>query len=115
MEELDKLVADSLDRYFTVLGSIGYVSETNTNKLILLQFLQEFLQEYQGYITEADYTKIESILQCLAGSSCLIPFKEYMLISQPIQGYIYTVPVRITQESVLRQVESDGDLRLVNQ
>ena len=43
MEELNKLVADSLERYFTVLESIGYVSETNTNKLILLQFLQEFL------------------------------------------------------------------------
>lgn len=43
MEELDKLVADSLDRYFTVLQSVGYISETNTNKLILLQFLQEFL------------------------------------------------------------------------
>lgn len=115
MEELDKLVADSLDRYFTVLGSIGYVSETNTNKLILLQFLQEFLQEYQGYITEADYTKIESILQCLAGSSCLIPFKEYMLISQPVESRIYSAPVRITEDSILRHVEVDGDLRLVNQ
>ena len=43
MEELNKLVADSLERYFTVLGSVGYVSDTNTNKLILLQFIQEFL------------------------------------------------------------------------
>ena len=115
MEELNKLVADSLERYFTVLGSVGYVSDINTNKLILLQFLQEFLQEYQGYITEADYTKIESILQCLAGSSCLIPFKEYMLISQPIETYIYSTPVRITEDSILRHVEVDGDLRLVNQ
>lgn len=115
MEELNKLVVDSLDRYFTVLGSLGYVSDTNTNKLILLQFLQEFLQEYQGYITEADYTKIASILQCLASGSCLIPFKEYQLISEPITTYIYGVPVRITQESVLRHLEADGDLRLVNQ
>ena len=115
MEELDKLAADSLERYFTVLESVGYVSDVNTNKLILLQFLQEFLWEYQGYITEADYTKIESILQCLAGSSCLIPFKEYILVSQPSPGYIYTVPVRITQCEILRHVEVDGDLRLVNQ
>ena len=115
MEELNKLTADALDRYFTVLGSVGYISEANTNKLILLQFIQKFLQEYQGYITEADYTKIESILQCLAGSSCLIPFKEYMLISQPIESYIYSSPVRITEDSILRHVEVDGDLRLVNQ
>ena len=115
MEELNKLVADSLERYFTVLGSVGYVSEANTNKLILLQFIQEFLQEFQEYIAEEDYTKIESILQCLAGSSCLIPFKEYMLISQSNQGYIYNIPVRITQCRVLRHVEDDGNLRLVNQ
>jgi len=36
MEELDKLAADSLERYFTVLESVGYVSDVNTNKLILL-------------------------------------------------------------------------------
>ena len=115
MEELNKLVADSLERYFTILGSVGYVSDTNTNKLILLQFLQEFLQEYQGYITEADYTKIESILQCLAGSSCLVPFKEYMLISQPMESYIYSNTVRSAEDSILRHVEVAGDLRLVNQ
>lgn len=112
MEELNKLVADSLDRYFTVLGSIGYVSETNTNKLILLQFLQEFLQEYQGYITEADYTKIESILQCLAGSSCLIPYKEYLLASELVPSIF---SMRITEDKILRHTEVEKDLRLVNQ
>ena len=115
MEELDKLVADSLERYFTVLESLGYVSDVNTNKLLLLQFIQEHLQQYKEYITEIDYTKIESILQCLAGSSCLIPFKEYTMTAQPTTNYIFNVPVRITDESILRHVEADGDLRLVNQ
>ena len=46
---LDKreFVRDYLDRKYRRLndlsGSVGYVSDTNTNKLILLQFLQEFL------------------------------------------------------------------------
>ena len=112
MEELNKLTADALDRYFTVLGSVGYIPEANTNKLILLQFIQEFLQEYQGYITEADYNKIESILQCLAGTSCLIPYKEYLLASEVVPSIF---SMRITENEILRHTEVQRDLRLVNQ
>lgn len=112
MEELDKLVADSLDRYFTVLGSVGYTPDFNVNKLLLLQFIQEFLQEYQGYITESDYNVIERILQCLAGTSCLIPYKEYQLISQPVSGVFN---MKITENRILRQTEVTRSLRLVNQ
>jgi hypothetical protein len=36
MEELNKLTADSLDRYFTVLESVGYTPDFNVNKLLLL-------------------------------------------------------------------------------
>ena len=115
MEELDKLLAESLDRYFTVLENLGYVSDVNTNQLLLLQFIQEFLQEYQGYITEAEYTKIESVISCLSGSTCLIPYKQYTLISEPSWGYIYTVPVRTTEDFILLHVEADEGLRLVNQ
>jgi hypothetical protein len=37
-----------------------------------------------------------------------------MLISQPVESRIYSAPVRITEDSILRHVEVDGDLRLVN-
>ena len=115
MEDLNDITMQALDRYFKVLESVGYMSDSDTNKLILLQFLQEFLYEYSGYITEQDYTQTEAVLQCLAGSSCLVPYKQYKMTSIPVQNYIYTVPVRITQGVILRNLESDGILRLVNQ
>ena len=115
MEDLNNITLEALDRYFKVLESVGYMSDSDTNKLILLQFLQEFLYEYREYITEADYTQIEAVLQCLAGSSCLIPYKEYQMTALPVENYIYTVPVRITEGTIIRNLESDGILRLVNQ
>ena len=118
MEELDNLVSESLNRYFTVLESVGQVSDADTSKLILLQFLQEFLQEYQGYITEEDYRVIDRIIQCLAGTSCLIPYRQYQQLSIPVTGYIFNIPYRINVQSDgqhLRAVEYKDGLRLVNQ
>jgi len=37
-----------------------------------------------------------------------------MLITEPIEGYLFNMPVRITEDVILRHVEVDGDLRLVN-
>ena len=34
-----------------------------------------------------------------------------MLISQPVESCIYSVPVRITEDSILRHVEVDENLR----
>ena len=118
MEELDNLVYESLSRYFTVLQSLGYIPDTDTNKLILLQFIQEFLYEYQGYITEDDYRVLEQIMQCLSGTSCLIPFKQYQQLSIPVTGYIFNIPYRISMQTEgqhLRAVEYRNALRLVNQ
>lgn len=115
MEDLDNITFDAFERYFAVLESVGYVTEGNTNKLLLLQFLQEFLQEYIHYITEEDYNIIEEILQCLAGTSCLIPYREYQQLSQPLTEYIYNIPFKVTQESNLRYTEMEENLRLVNQ
>lgn len=115
MEDLNDITLQALNRYFKVLESVGYMSDSDTNKLILLQFLQEFLYEYREYITESDYTKIETVLQCLAGSSCLVPYKQYKMINLPSETYIYTTPVRLTEDVILRSLESDGILRLVNQ
>ena len=114
MEELDKLTYDSLERYFTVLEKVGYTSETNVNKLILLQFLQEFIQNYEYYITEEDYNKIESIIQCLSGASCLIPYKQYKSMSLPVNGYTVLEPVRITEDEIIRHTEAEEGLRLVD-
>lgn len=118
MEYLDKIVQESLDRYFTVLEKTGYVKEEDVDRLQFLIYLQEFLNEYQYYITEEDYNIIDNIVNCLAGRSCLIPYREYMELSRPLMGYVYNIPIKITEvplESKIRHTEVEEALRLVNQ
>ena len=115
MEDLNNIALDSLQRYFTVLESIGYISQGETNKVILLQFLQEILQEYPYFITEEDYTTIERVVQCLSSSTCLIPYREYQQLSLPVIGYVFSIPIRITQDEDIRHTQVEDALRLVNQ
>lgn len=118
MDDLNNITFDALYRYFKVLESIGYVNDTDVNKLLLLQFLQEFLLEYQYYITEEDYTYIEKILQCFSQTSCLFPFREYKRFSVANPNYVYNAPIRITEEGLdngIRYTEDNEYVRLVNQ
>ena len=113
MEDLNKLILEALDRYFNVLEKVGYSSDDN--KLLLLLFLGEFLEQYKYYITEQDYTTIGKIIQCLSSSSCLVPFMEYQQMSIPLTGYVRNIPIRITEYDNIRTTQPDISLRLVNQ
>lgn len=117
MEDLDNITYQAINRYFTVLEKTGYIKDSDVNKLILLQFLQNFVYEYQGYITEEDYNTINLIITCLIGSSCLIPFKQYKQMTVPMQNYMRNIPVRVVEQDdqTLRQAQSEFGLRLVNQ
>lgn len=115
MEDLNNFAFQSLDRYFKVLEKTGYISDTDVNKVLLTSFIQEFIEEFEGYITEEDYNLINKILVCLSGTSCLISYMQYKQMSTPLQGYIYTTPFRITQSDISRKVQTDEGLRLVNQ
>lgn len=114
MENLDELSFQSLERYFTVLEKTGYMNDVDTNKLMLLLFLQEFLDTYSHYITEDDYNLINSIIVCLYSTSCLIPYVQYKKLTEPLNDYILTVPIRTTEEDIIRHSEIET-LRLVNQ
>ena len=50
--------------------------QAQINQLILLQFLSDFLNGYQEYITEEDYNLINNIITCLT-NNCLIPYRHF--------------------------------------
>lgn len=114
MEYLDNILQESLHRYFTVLEKTGYIKDSDVNKVLFLSFIQEFLDEYNYYITEDDYNTIDKIINCMSGVSCLIPYKQFKELSIPMVNYVYNIPVRITEDDILKHTESE-ELRLVNQ
>lgn len=115
MENLYEVAFQALNRYFTVLEKTGYIKEKDVNKLLLLTFIIEFLQEYSGYITEEDYNLISRIISCMAGSSCLVPYVQYQQLSIPQESYISDLVVRLSEYNNIRHAESSTSLRLVNQ
>ena len=115
MEKLYDITSQALNRYFTILEKTGYIKDADVNKLLLLSFITDFLQEYKGYITEDDYRIISEIVACLTSSSCLIPYVQYQQMSVPVESYISNVTVRTSEQEDLRSTESEYGLRLVNQ
>lgn len=115
MEQFDIILNESLDRYFTVLEKTGYVNSNDVDKLLLLNFLQEFLNECEYIISEEDYILINNIIDCISDTSCLIPYRQFKQPNEPLVGYINNVLIRITEQEDSRISVLSEDVRLVNQ
>lgn len=75
---MDNIVYDSIVRYFSALGSLGYVSYEDVNNLLFLVAIQEFIyRDFRGFINEDDYREIEKALYKVFGTSCLVPYPNY--------------------------------------
>lgn len=76
---MDEMVYDALSKYFTTLEKVGYVPYSDVYKLLVLNFYKDFVfNDYRGLITKDDYLLIERALNCLYGTTCLIPYPDYL-------------------------------------
>lgn len=76
---MDNVLYESLSRYFNILSKLGYMNYTDVNKLLVLIFVYDLLEsDCSAFITEEEYRVISSALYCLYGSTCLIPYPEYI-------------------------------------
>lgn len=77
---MDNVLYESLSRYFNILSKLGYMNYTDVNKLLVLIFVYDLLEsDCSAFITEEEYRVISSALYCLYGSTCLIPYPEYIV------------------------------------
>lgn len=75
---MDKVLNESFKRYFNTLAKLGYISYSEIDKLLVLVFIYDLLRsDCKSFITEDEYRIIGSVLYCLYGSTCLIPYPEY--------------------------------------
>ena len=73
---MDKVLNESLTRYFNVLSKLGYMSYSEVDKLLVLIFIYE--SDCKSFITEKENRILDSALYCLYGTTCLIPYPEYI-------------------------------------
>lgn len=76
---MDEILYNSLSSYFHALEYKGYMPYPQMQKLLVLIFYRDFVyNDYRGLISKDDYLMIERALDCLYGSTCLIPYPDYL-------------------------------------
>ncbi len=112
METLNSLTFNSIDKVFTKLQSLGYLSTHTINKVLALTYLCDILNNYTQYITEEDYKAITEAIQCLADNSCFIEFPDFHdLKNKPNKSFNDFIP-RLTEDEITRFLEN-GSLKLL--
>ena len=76
---MDEMLYSSLSSYFNALEYKGYMPYSEMQKLLVLIFYKDFVYgDYNGLLSKEDYQTIERALDCLYGSTCLIPYPDYL-------------------------------------
>lgn len=102
MNDFTKTLKQSMVNYFDMLHKVGYASDCKVKGLLLLTFLEQLLDEYDGYITEQDYNLIDNIVTCLMRSNCLVPYNKYRLLRHPVHSDGSYSVYRVTEYNVDR-------------
>lgn len=119
VDVVSQLSLDSLEKYFSILESTGYLNYDLVYRLIMLLMAEEWLNSFLNfYITEKSYNLISRFIYCLTGN-CLIPYPEFIkdiaVVGKPVLMPGNGSYFRITEQDVLRFLESEARLRTTEQ
>lgn len=111
---MDEFVYNSVYHYFTALDKLGHYKQEDVNKLLILLFFYNFTtNDYRGNISKEDYAIIEKALYCLYGTSCLIPYPDYLKMGDLHLGDLSEVVTRIKNIENTKVIKSKQDIREV--
>ena len=109
---MDEIIYNALGSYYNALEKKGYMSYANMQKLLLLIFYRDFVfHDYRGILSREDYLLIERALDCLWGSTCLIPYPDYLKMGKLHLGEITELSHRVKtleDTDVLKAFNADG-------
>ena len=93
---MDEFVYKTLCNYFHALELKGYMAYAQVKKLLVLGFYKDFAYyDYRALLSKEDYHLIERALDCLYGSSCLIPYPDYLKMGKLHLGDITELSQRV--------------------
>ena len=109
---MDEILYNSLSSYFHALEYKGYMPYPQMQKLLVLIFYRDFVyNDYRGLINKDDYLMIERALDCLYGSTCLIPYPDYLKMGKLHIGEITEMANRVKNlenTEVLKAFDFEG-------
>ncbi len=93
---MGEILYEALSKYYHALELKGYMSKAHSNKLLLLAFFWDFTyNDYRGILSKEDYCLIEKALDCIYGTSCLIPYPDYLKMGKLHLGEITEMAQRV--------------------
>jgi len=112
---MDSIIYNAMCHYFNALSKTGYMSYPQMQKLLLLCFYRDFVfHDYRGILSQEDYALIDRALDCLWGSTCLIPYPDYLKMGKLHLGEMTEVGQRLRNientKVVKVKAEDDGDI-----
>ena len=106
---MDETLYNALTKYYHALELKGYMANSHAVKLLILIFFRDFIfHDYRGLITKEDYHLIEKALDCIYGSTCLIPYPDYLKMGKLYLGEMTEMAQRV------KTLEDTPVLKLLN-
>lgn len=90
------ILLKALTSYLHALELKGYMNKEHSYKLLILAFYWEFMyNDYRALLNKSDYCLIEKALDCLYGTSCLIPYPDYLKMGKLHLGEMTEMAQRV--------------------
>lgn len=106
---MDEFVYNAVCRYFEYLHLTGYYKYKDVKSLLVLLFFYDLIyHDYRGLISKEDYRTIERALNCLYGTTCLIPYPDYLKMGKLKLGEMTEMAQRI------KNIEEEPVLKLIH-
>ena len=93
---MGEILFEALSKYYHALEIRGYMSKAHSDKLLVMAFYWEFMyNDYRALLSKSDYCLIEKALDCLYGTSCLIPYPDYLKMGKLHLGEMTEMAQRV--------------------
>lgn len=120
---MDNIIYSSVTQYYDALSKLGYHKYGDVFRLLVLSFFRDFVfEDYRARISREDYHEIEKALNCLFGSSCLIPYPDYLKMNKLHLGEMTEMSLRVKtleETDVLKAFDaedtSDSDIIITSE
>lgn len=109
------ILLEALTKYYHALEVKGYMSRTHNEKLLVMVFYWDFMyNDYRALLSKKDYCLIERALDCIYGTSCLIPYPDYLKVGKLHLGEMTEMAQRVKTLEETEVVKVIHDLDSVN-
>ena len=109
------ILLEALSKYYHALEVKGYMSKAHSEKLLVMAFYWDFMyNDYRALLSKKDYCLIERALDCIYGTSCLIPYPDYLKMGKLHLGEMTEMAQRVKTLEETEVVKVIHDLDSVN-